>query len=84
MIGPAFGETHSVVSEMAIEKNINYYDVYKSFIRDLQKVLILFQFLQNFKGYDFFLLQDLVEEGYSSIQFWHQFSSFEKLDGRKK
>ena len=33
MIGPAFGETHSVVSEMAIEKNINYYDVYKSFIK---------------------------------------------------
>ena len=33
MIGPAFGETHSVVSEMAIEKNINSYDVYKSFIK---------------------------------------------------
>ena len=33
MIGPAYGETHSVVSEMAIEKNINYYDVYKSFIK---------------------------------------------------
>lgn len=33
MIGPPSGETHSVVSEMAIEKNINFYDVYKSFIR---------------------------------------------------
>ena len=33
MIGPAYGETHSVVSEMAIEKKINYYDVYKSFIK---------------------------------------------------
>ena len=33
MIGPADGETHSVVSEMAIEKNISYYDVYKSFIK---------------------------------------------------
>ena len=33
MIGPAFGETHSVVSEMAIEKKLYYYDVYKSFVK---------------------------------------------------
>ena len=37
-----------------------------------------FNLFQNFKGYvDFFLLQDLVGEDYSSIRFWHQFSSFE-------
>ena len=32
----------------------------------------------DFKGYvDFFLLQDLVDEDYSGIRFWHPFVSFD-------
>jgi len=44
----------------------------------LQRYSSFFSLFQDFKGYvDFFLLQDLVERDYSSIRFWHQFSSFE-------
>ena len=37
-----------------------------------------FNLFDNFKGYvDFFLLQDLVEENYSAIKFWHPFNGFD-------
>tara|TARA_B100000929_G_C15414075_1_gene389019 strand:- start:127 stop:825 length:699 start_codon:yes stop_codon:yes gene_type:complete len=40
-----------------------------------------FQFLdlfEDFKGYvDFFLLQDLVEQNYSAIKYWHPFNGFD-------
>ena len=37
-----------------------------------------FNLFDDFKGYvDFFLLQDLVEENYSSIKFWHPFNGFD-------
>ena len=37
-----------------------------------------FNLFDSFKGYiDFFLLQDLVEENYSAIKFWHPFNGFD-------
>ena len=37
-----------------------------------------FKLFDNFKGYiNYFLLQDLVEEDYSKIKFWHPFVSFD-------
>ena len=37
-----------------------------------------FNLFQDFKGYvDFFLLQDLVDENYLTIKFWHPFESFD-------
>lgn len=37
-----------------------------------------FSLFQGFKGYiDFFLLQDLIDEKYLTIKFWHPFESFD-------
>ena len=43
-----------------------------------QRYSSFFSLFQEFKEYkDFFLLQDLVEENYSAIKFWHPFNGFD-------
>jgi hypothetical protein len=45
----------------------------------LERYSQFFYLFDDFKGYvDFFLLQDLVKEHYSSIEFWHPFDSFDQ------
>ena len=45
----------------------------------LERYSQFFYLFDDFKGYvDFFLLQDLVKEHYSSIKFWHPFDSFDQ------
>ena len=44
----------------------------------LERYSQFFYLFDDFKGYvDFFLLQDMVKEGYSSVKFWHPFNSFD-------
>ena len=44
----------------------------------LERYSLFFSLFQDFKGYvDFFLLQDLVEENYLTIKFWHPFNGFD-------
>ncbi|MEG9861266.1 MAG: hypothetical protein V6Z81_01990 [Parvularculales bacterium] len=43
-----------------------------------QRYSSFFLLFDNFKGYvDFFLLQDLVDQDYASIKFWHPFTGFQ-------
>ena len=44
----------------------------------LDRYFSFFNLFQDFRGYvDFFLLQDLVDENYLTINFWHSFDSFD-------
>ena len=44
----------------------------------LDRYFLFFDLFQDFRGYvDFFFLQDLVDENYSTINFWHPFDSFD-------
>ena len=44
----------------------------------LERYSQFFYLFDDFKGYvDFFLLQDLVEENYLAVKFWHSFNGFD-------
>ena len=45
----------------------------------LERYSSFFSLFVNFKGYvDFFLLQDLVDDKFLSVKFWHPFTNFDK------
>ena len=43
-------------------------------MRDIGEVFSFFSLFQDFRGYVDFGLQDLVEEKYLTIKFWHPFN----------
>ena len=44
----------------------------------LERYSQFFHLFDDFRGYvDFFLLQDLIEENYAAVKFWHSFNGFD-------
>ena len=80
-INGARGINHKIQDrfDLTLECIRSFYLKEKSPLSDtLERYSQFFNLFDNFKGYvDFFLLQDLVEENYSAIKFWHPFNGFD-------
>ena len=80
-INGARGINHKIQDrfDLTLECIRSFYLKEKSPLSDtLERYSQFFNLFDNFKGYvDFFLVQDLVEENYSAIKFWHPFNGFD-------
>lgn len=80
-INGARGINHKIQDrfDLTLDCIRSFYLKEKSPLSDtLERYSQFFNLFDNFKGYvDFFLLQDLVEENYSAIKFWHPFNGFD-------
>ena len=80
-INGARGINHKIQDrfDLTLECIRSFYLKEKSPLSDtLERYSQFFNLFDNFKGYlDFFLLQDLVEENYLAIKFWHPFNGFD-------
>ena len=87
-INGARGINHKIQDrfDLTLDCIRSFYLKEKSPLSDtLERYSQFFNLFDNFKGYvDLFLLQDLVEENYSSIKIWHPFNGFDYYPLPKK
>jgi hypothetical protein len=80
-INVARGMNHKIQDrfDLTLECIRRFYLKQRSPLGDpLERYSQFFYLFDDFKGYvDFFLLQDMVKEDYSSINFWHPFNEFD-------